>query len=88
MGKQTDNNSRNSADDYELKVLIDKCNVCHSNLDTDHHKVCKHHGEAMKASHFDPYPLAARLVLARPRKVAHLTRQTEDLLNYELFALN
>lgn len=54
MGKQTDNNSRNSADDYELKVLIDKCNVCHSNLDTDHHKVCKHHGEAMKASHSRP----------------------------------
>ena len=46
MGKQTDN-SRNNAepDDYELKVLIDKCNVCHSNSDTDHHKMCKHHGE-------------------------------------------
>lgn len=47
MGKQTDNNRRSNTepDDYELKVLIDKCNVCHSNLDTDHHKVCKHHGE-------------------------------------------
>lgn len=47
MGKQSDNNSRskNEPDDYELKVLIDKCNVCQSNLDTDHHKVCKLHGE-------------------------------------------
>lgn len=49
MGKQTDNNkSRNKNEpdvDYELKVLIDKCNVCHSILDTDHHKLCTHHGE-------------------------------------------
>lgn len=42
MGKQTDN-STEPDDDYELRVLIDKCNVCHSSLDTDHHKVCKHH---------------------------------------------
>lgn len=46
MGKQTDNGTD---DDYELKVLIDKCNVCHSNLDTDHGKACKnHHGECRK----------------------------------------
>jgi hypothetical protein len=50
MGKQTDDSRSNTenTDDYELKVLIDKCNVCHSNLDTvstDHHKLCKHHGE-------------------------------------------
>lgn len=48
MGKHTDNSSRINAepdDDYELKVLIDKCNVCHSNIDTDHTKICKHHGE-------------------------------------------
>lgn len=42
MGKQTDN-STEPDDDYELRVLIDKCNVCHSSMDTDHHKVCKHH---------------------------------------------
>jgi hypothetical protein len=40
MGKQTAN-STEPDDDYELKVLIEKCNVCH----TDHHKMCKHHGE-------------------------------------------
>lgn len=45
MGKQTDNSRNSKPDDYELKVLIDKCNVCHSNLDTDHTKVCKHHGK-------------------------------------------
>lgn len=53
MGKQADSNSRNNNepdDDYELKVLIDKCNVCHSNLDTDHHKLCTHHGERRSAA--------------------------------------
>ncbi|CRK97339.1 CLUMA_CG010731, isoform A [Clunio marinus] len=50
MGKQTENNSRSNTepdDDYELKVLIDKCNVCHSNSGTDHHKLCKHHANIM-----------------------------------------
>lgn len=41
MGKHTNNSNRNNVepddDDYELKVLIDKCNVCHSS--------CIHHGE-------------------------------------------
>lgn len=52
MGKHSDNKSRNNNepdDDYEFKVLIDKCNVCHSNLDTDHHKLCTHHGETSAA---------------------------------------
>lgn len=44
MGKQTGRNNT-EPNDYELKVLIDKCNVCHSNSDTNHHKMCKHHGE-------------------------------------------
>lgn len=47
MGKHSDNNSRNNNepdDDYEFKVLIDKCNVC-----TDHHKLCTHHGETSAA---------------------------------------
>jgi hypothetical protein len=57
MGKQTDNNSRNNSepdDDYELKVLIDKCNVCQSktNSGTDHHKMCKLHGERDGATLF------------------------------------
>jgi len=47
MGKQTtDSNIKNnssSKSDYELKVLIEKCNVCHSTLDTDH-DLCRHHG--------------------------------------------
>jgi hypothetical protein len=46
MGKQTDNGTD---DDYELKVLIDKRNVRHLNLDTDHGKVCKNqHGKCRK----------------------------------------
>lgn len=52
MGKHSDNNRRNNNepdDDYEFKVLIDKCNVCHSILDTDHHKLCTHHGETAAA---------------------------------------
>lgn len=61
MGKQTDNSRSNTEpDDYELKVLIDKCNVCHSNLDiTDHHKMCKHHGERRYC--FDPFSFAREL---------------------------
>lgn len=57
MGKQTDNNSRNNTepDDYELKVLIDKCNVCHSNSGTDHHKMCKHHGKRQADILTDPF---------------------------------
>lgn len=52
MGKHSDNSRRNNNepdDDYEFKVLIDKCNVCHSILDTDHHKLCTHHGETSAA---------------------------------------
>jgi hypothetical protein len=50
MGKHSDdNNSPNVAepDDYELKVLINKCNVCHSN--SDDRRLCKHHGENQPA---------------------------------------
>ena len=42
MGKQTESDTE-ADDDYELKVLIEKCNVCHCEiLETDHHKICKH----------------------------------------------
>ena len=38
MGKHTINQNAVS-DDFELKVLIDKCNVC-DNSDTDHGNLC------------------------------------------------
>lgn len=73
MGKQTTDNGTD--DDYELKVLIDKCNVCHLNLDTDHDKVCKqHHGEC-----FRRFLIGAK---------ASPIRMTEVTFNYELFVLN
>lgn len=49
MGKHTvnDENNQNSSElpyDCELKELIDKCNVCHSNLNAERDgKLCKHH---------------------------------------------
>lgn len=60
MGKHNNNNKNNSASrnteqpyDLELKVLIDKCNVCHSNLNVDEHgKLCGHHSECNLLTHF------------------------------------
>lgn len=51
MGKLTvdDNrNHNNDTHDSELNTLIDKCNVCHSNLSIST-KLCKqqHHGEIL-----------------------------------------
>jgi hypothetical protein len=42
MGKRRSDGDTND-DDCELKMmLIDKCNLCHMNLDTDHHKnICR-----------------------------------------------
>lgn len=98
MGKQTDNNRRNNAepdDEYELKVLIDKCNVCHSNLDTDHHKTCKHHGER-RCRFNDPIkyppnifsPSSPRKILLIDAKSRASARDGKTLLNYDLFVLN
>lgn len=100
MGKQTDNNRRNNAepdDEYELKVLIDKCNVCHSNLGTDHHKTCKHHGEPTRRG---AVALTTQLnihraySLRRPErflidaKCRASARDGKTLLNYDLFVSN
>lgn len=48
MGKLTVDSNRNNNDsepyDCELKSLIDKCNVCHSNLSSfDGEKFCRQH---------------------------------------------
>lgn len=52
MGKLTvdgNQNHNNDTHDSELKTLIDKCNVCHSNLSISERgtQLCKqqHHGE-------------------------------------------
>lgn len=50
MGKHTSTNQKNicEAHDSEMKVLIDKCNVCHSNLNSvEHGKYCKQHHHSL-----------------------------------------
>lgn len=41
-------NKNDDAEDFEIKVLIDKCSVCHINMnsssDGDHNKLCKRNG--------------------------------------------
>jgi hypothetical protein len=43
MGKH-----KNEADDFEIKILISKCNVCHSNLDSHSEHDCKRNGNLPK----------------------------------------
>ena len=55
MGKHTSTNQKNicEAHDSEMKVLIDKCNVCHSNLNSvEHGKYCNHHHHSLHGKNF------------------------------------
>lgn len=47
MGKRLSASDDSSNDECELKtMLIDKCKMCRTNLDTDHHKnICDHHSD-------------------------------------------
>lgn len=50
MGKHK--NDADKVNDFEINVLISKCNVCHSNLDNDNntsnHDCCKRNGNLPK----------------------------------------
>lgn len=58
MGKHTSTSQKNICEthsDSEMKVLIDKCNVCQLNLtNTEHGKQCNHstHGKNVASAKF------------------------------------